>query len=810
MKVLIIGNGGREHAVAHAISKSKSVSHVFVAPEYSGLQILKKLSILNKGNGGTDRIEGKVSNVKIGYSIKDFPSLVNFAVENEISLVIPGPEQPLVDGISSHFKKVGIPCFGPSEKAAMLEGSKAFSKDFMKKHNIPTAEYRTFTDYEEAKKYVENVNHRVVIKASGLAAGKGVLIPENTKEALQGLQEIMVDKIFDDAGSQVVVEEYLEGEEVSILAISDGYTVIQLPSAQDHKRAFDGDKGLNTGGMGTYAPAPVATSDILAEIQNTVIQPTIDGMRRDGIPFVGCLFTGFMLTSSGPKVIEYNCRFGDPEIESVLSLLDDSTDFYEVCLAAAEGRLDSVSLNFKDSYAATVIIASGGYPSSYEKGKPISFGELQPDVTVYHAGTLKLDDGTIVSNGGRVLAVTGVSETLEGAIEKAYSGVSTISFEDCFYRKDIGHRALSKAKTKKTGLTYSDSGVDIEKGNKLVDLIKPIVKSTRRVGTDSDIGGFGGIFDLKATKFVDPILVSATDGVGTKLVIAQKMGIHDTVGIDLVAMQVNDIIVQGAEPLFFLDYFATGNLNLAETSSFISGVAKGCLISGCGLIGGETAEMPALYQNGEYDVAGFAVGAVERTHLLPKLVGSTDVVIGMASSGIHSNGFSLVRKILEKNGLSYEDRCPWNEGSSVGVELLTPTRIYVKSLLPILQRERVVVKALSHITGGGFLDNIPRVLPEQCNVEIDASSWKFPAVFKWLKTAGNVDSSKWFLLLDEMARTFNCGIGMVLFVGADDAEEVLGSLKSAGEEAFIIGKVVDREDYNDQTRVKMNNLSAWD
>ncbi|OMJ13947.1 Bifunctional purine biosynthetic protein ADE1 [Smittium culicis] len=777
MKVLIVGNGGREHALAHAISKSSSVSKIYVAP-------------------------------------------------------------------------VGIPCFGPSEKAAMLEGSKAFSKDFMKKHNIPTAEYRVrlylllnnleASDYNEAKEYIEKVDHRVVIKASGLAAGKGVLIPENTQEALQGLKEIMVDKIFDDAGSQVVIEEYLDGEEISVLALSDGYTVIQLPSAQDHKRAFDGDQGLNTGGMGTYAPAPVATPEILSEIQKTVLQPTIDGMRKDGVPFVGCLFTGFMITNKGPKVIEYNCRFGDPEIESVLSLLSDSTDFYQVCLAAAEGRLDSVSIEFKNSYATTVIIASGGYPSSYEKGKVITFGELpSSDITVYHAGTQKSQDGSIVTSGGRVLAVTGVSESLVGAIEKAYSGVKTISFENCFYRNDIGHRALSKIKEMKlqadsqsTGLTYSDSGVDIEKGNKLVDLIKPIVKSTKRPGTDSDIGGFGGIFDLKSTKFVDPIIVSATDGVGTKLIIAQKMDIHDTVGyrslnnflftydliytgIDLVAMQVNDIIVQGAEPLFFLDYFATGNLHLENTTKFISGVAQGCLMSGCGLIGGETAEMPALYQNGEYDVAGFAVGAVERTHLLPKteLIGANDVVIGMGSSGIHSNGFSLVRKILEKKGLDFKDACPWKSASdssdpksienSIGFELLTPTKIYVKSLLPILQQEQIKVKALSHITGGGFLDNIPRVLPKNYNVEIDASKWTFPQVFKWLKNAGNVDSI-------EMARTFNCGIGMVLIADASDAEDILNTLKSNGENASVIGRIVPRNDLNDETRVTMNNLSSWE
>ncbi|PVZ96613.1 hypothetical protein BB558_007464 [Smittium angustum] len=800
MNVLIVGNGGREHALACAIAKSAKVSNVYVAP----------------GNGGTQGQNQKISSVPITGEKQNFPLLVDFAIKNNVSLVIPGPEQPLVEGIQTFFKKVGIPCFGPSEKAAMLEGSKAFSKDFMKKHSIPTAEYRNFTDYQQAKRYLESIDFRVVIKASGLAAGKGVLIPTSKEEALAGLKEMMVDMVFSDAGSEVVIEEYLEGEEISVLAVSDGYTVVQFPAAQDHKRALDGDNGPNTGGMGAYAPAPVATKEILDSLQKTVIQPSIDGMRRDGFPFVGCLFTGFMLTKNGPKVLEYNCRFGDPETESVLSLLSDDTDFYEVCLAAAEGRLDSVKIEFKDGFAATVIMASGGYPGNYEKKKPIQFNTLeQQDVVVYHAGTLRLDDGTIVTNGGRVLAVTGVAKSVKEAIDKAYEGVKSISFENAFYRSDIGHKALSaQINNKKPGLTYSDAGVDIEKGNKLVDLIKPIVKATKRPGTESDIGGFGGLFDLKPTKFVDPILVSATDGVGTKLIIAQEMNKHDTVGIDLVAMQVNDIIVQGAEPLFFLDYYACGNLNLENAKDFIYGVAEGCKMSGCALIGGETAEMPSLYQNGEYDVAGFAVGAVERSNVLPKLdlIKSGDVVIGLGSSGVHSNGFSLVRKVISKNNLDMKTSvCPWevtetnssSTGKTLGHELLTPTKIYVKSLLPILQQDGFKIKALSHITGGGFLDNIPRVLPENYNVEIDALGWELPHIFKWIKKAGNIDSI-------EMARTFNCGIGMVLIVDEINADEVFNSLVSSGELVYKIGKVVERTNTNDDSRVFMKNLSVWE
>ncbi|KAJ2842174.1 Bifunctional purine biosynthetic protein ade1, partial [Coemansia erecta] len=355
------------------------------------------------------------------------------------------PEQPLVDGVTDAFKKVGIPVFGPSAKAAYIEASKAFSKDFMKKHNIPTAAYGNFTDYEQARRFVQEASFDVVIKASGLAAGKGVLMPTSKEEALQALKSVMVDREFGSAGDEVVIEELLVGQEISVLAVSDGYTVVSFPAAQDHKRAYDGDAGPNTGGMGAYAPAPVATLQLMKSIHETVLQPSIDGMRRDGFPFVGCLFTGFMLTADGPKVLEYNCRFGDPETEVVLPLLDDSCDLAEVFLAAAEGRLDAVPLKFKDGYAATVVMASEGYPGSYPKGRTITFGSLAEGTQVFHAGTKRTDD-TVVTSGGRVLTVTGVSDTLHDALNRAYASVKAVDFEGGFYRSDIGYRAIDYLK----------------------------------------------------------------------------------------------------------------------------------------------------------------------------------------------------------------------------------------------------------------------------------------------------------------------------------------------------------------------------
>ncbi len=341
-------------------------------------------------------------------------------------------------------------------------------------------------------------------------------------------------------------------------------------------------------------------------------------------------------------------------------------------------------------------------------------------------------------------------------------------------------------KRDKNSLTYADAGVDIDAGNALVDAIKPLVKSTRRSGSDTEIGGFGGLFDLASAGFKDPILVAANDGVGTKLMIAIDAGVHDTVGIDLVAMCVNDLVVQGAEPLFFLDYFATGKLDVEAATAVISGIAKGCQLAGCALIGGETAEMPGMYKNDDYDLAGFSVGAAERGTLLPgEDIGEGDVILGLASSGVHSNGFSLVRKIVEMQNLKWSDPAPFEPNRSLGEALLEPTRIYVKPLLSAI-RESGAIKALAHITGGGFTENIPRVLPNHLAAHIELGAISPPKVFGWLSNAGGVSEK-------EMLRTFNCGIGMVAVIAQDKAEIVQQILEDAGEKVFNLGKITMRE-----------------
>ncbi|KAI0688679.1 phosphoribosylglycinamide synthetase [Cytidiella melzeri] len=776
MRILILGSGGREHALAWKISQSPSVEQILVCP----------------GNGGTSQVP-KTKNVIAASS--DFRDLVQLAVAEQISLVLPGPEQPLVDGVESSFRKVGIPVFGPTQLAARMEGSKAFSKAFMERHSIPTAKFRTFpsSDFDRASEYVKSCGFQVVLKASGLAAGKGVLIPSSVDEAIAGLKEIMINNVFGAAGNEVVVEELLTGPEISVLAFSDGYTVVPLPAAQDHKRIGEGDTGPNTGGMGAYAPAPVATPEVMDRINREVLQPTIAGMRKEGYPFLGMLFTGFMLTPSGPRVLEYNVRFGDPETEALMLLLAEETDLAAILLACVERRLDSVNVKAREGVAVSVILASEGYPGSYEKGKKIEVGEVPRNVVVFHAGTSAAGD-EVVTSGGRVIAVTAHAATLQEALDAAYLGVDQVNFDGKTFRRDIAHRALADTSSAPK-LTYAQAGVSVDAGNSLVETIKPFVRATRRSGADAEIGGFGGVFDLKATGFKDPVLVSGTDGVGTKLKVAFETGIHDFVGIDLVAMSVNDLLVQGAEPLYFLDYFACSKLDVAVASRVIKGIAEGCRISGCALIGGETAEMPGMYHEGDYDLAGFAVGAVERSLILPRSdIAPGDVLLGLSSSGLHSNGFSLVRKVISISGLTFSSPCPWKSETTLGEAILEPTKIYVKQLLPVVQAG--LVKGMSHITGGGFLENIPRVLPKGTGCYVDASQWELPATFRFLMKHGGVEPL-------EMARTFNNGIGMVLVVDDTVVTQVMQVLREAGETVYRIGEVTDK------TGVEMRGLDAW-
>ncbi len=418
MKVLVVGGGGREHAIILKLKESKKIDKIYCAP----------------GNAGISQLAECV-NIKA----TDIDALVDFAKENRIDFTVVGMDDPLVMGIIDAFEKEGLRAFGPRKNAAIIEGSKAFSKELMKKYNIPTAKYETFSDYDEAYSYIKNNKLPIVIKADGLALGKGVLICNTLDEAEAGLKQIMVDKKFGNSGNKVVIEEFLTGPEVSVLSFCDGTTVVPMISAQDHKRAFDGDKGLNTGGMGTFSPSRIYTDELASVCMEKIFKPTVDALKKEGREFKGIIYFGLMITEDGPKVIEYNARFGDPETQVILPRLEN--DLLEIFEACVDGTLDKIDVKWKDNAAACVILASGGYPESYKKGYVITGLDKcdeRDDIYVYHAGTAFNDNGDFVTNGGRVLGVTGVGKNLDEAIKIAYQGVELVKFENMHFRKDIG------------------------------------------------------------------------------------------------------------------------------------------------------------------------------------------------------------------------------------------------------------------------------------------------------------------------------------------------------------------------------------
>lgn len=425
MKVLIVGGGGREHALAWKAAQSDQVGLVFVAP----------------GNAGT-ATENKVENVAIG--AEDIPALKTFAEKENIGLTIIGPEVPLVEGIVDEFQQAGLPCFGPSKAAAILEGSKSFTKDFLKKYNIPTADYDVFTEVESAIEYVKSKTTPIVIKADGLAAGKGVVIATTEEEAINTINDMLSGNKFGEAGHRVVVEEFLEGEEASFIVMVDGKNILSLASSQDHKARDEGDTGPNTGGMGAYSPAPVVDQAMHDRIMHEVIIPTVEGMESEGRTYTGFLYAGIMITQNGmPKTLEFNCRFGDPETQPIMMRL--KSDLVSLCLAATNGSLDQCSAEWDNRAALGVVTASAGYPASASKGDVITGLDTadNENVKVFHAGTKK-DNDDIVTAGGRVLCVTGLGESVTKAQAEVYEALKQISYEGMFYRKDIGYRAVQR------------------------------------------------------------------------------------------------------------------------------------------------------------------------------------------------------------------------------------------------------------------------------------------------------------------------------------------------------------------------------
>lgn len=419
VNILVIGSGGREHALFWKLSESPQTERIYAIP----------------GNPGM----GEMTDI----AVTDNAAILQFAKEKDIGLVVVGPEVPLMNGLVDDLEAAGIPAFGPRANAAEIEGSKSFAKDLMKKYGIPTARYEVFAEAEAARAYIRSEGAPIVVKADGLAAGKGVVVAMTEQEALDAVDAIMEHNSFGDAGARVVIEEFMEGEEASLLAFTDGTVIRPMISAQDHKRAFDGDKGPNTGGMGTYAPAPVMTPELTERAVEEILKPTISAMEKEGRAYRGCLYLGLMITADGPKVVEFNARFGDPETQVVLPLLDG--DLVQIMHACAGGTLADVPIRWKDGAAVCVVLAAGGYPASYEKGNEIyGIGNAEKlGALVFHAGTAK-KNGKIVTNGGRVLGVVGMGKDIASAVQSAYDAVDQISFKGEYHRKDIAHRALNR------------------------------------------------------------------------------------------------------------------------------------------------------------------------------------------------------------------------------------------------------------------------------------------------------------------------------------------------------------------------------
>lgn len=425
MKVLVIGSGGREHAILWKVAQSPKVTELFVAPGNDGMENLAK---------------------RVPIEVENLEALANFAKENQIDLTVVGPEVPLTLGIVDVFEKEGLKCFGPHKKAAQIEGSKEFSKNLMKKYGIPTARYEVFTEVSEAKVFAKSLGFPCVIKADGLAAGKGVIICQDENEANQAIEDMLVGNTFGSAGARVVIEEFLDGEEVSVLAFSDGKTIVPMVSSQDHKRIFDNDEGPNTGGMGAYSPAPVYTKEVEAFTKTEILEKTIKAMESEGARFKGILYAGLMVTRDGVKVLEFNARFGDPETQPVLSRLD--SDLVEIFEAVCEERLEEVEINWSEEATVCVIMASKGYPETSSKGDVISGLEDVCDskVVVFHSGTKLNQEGQLTTNGGRVLGITAKDRDIESAIKRAYESVEKISFEGMQFRRDIGAKAIARGK----------------------------------------------------------------------------------------------------------------------------------------------------------------------------------------------------------------------------------------------------------------------------------------------------------------------------------------------------------------------------
>ena len=731
--ILIVGGGAREHALAWTVERSKRCGRLFVAP-------------------GNDATPGE----RVAIAPDDVGALTAFATEHAIGLVIVGPEVALAAGLVDALQTVGVTVFGPTKAAAQLEWDKAFTRRVAGELGLSSPAYASFESADEiglALDWWKALGRQIVVKQVGLASGKGVAVPLDDRSC-----EAAIRSFFNSGG--VVLEERLHGPECSLLAFCDGVVARPLPFAQDHKRLGEGDTGPNTGGMGAYAPAPVPyDADVLTR---EFIQPVVDHMRLRGTPFVGVLYAGLMLTIDGPKLLEFNCRFGDPEAQVLLPLID--SDIITLLLACCTGDLARNPIAIRDLAALGVVVAAPNYPSPGPAlAMPLSNVATSDDTLVFRGVP-----------GWREFTVVGLAPTLAQARRNAYDLTAKLAPSQARYRRDIGWRAHGASLS-----SYAAAGVDIDEGARAVEHLKSSVERTHTSSVLGGIGAFGGTFDLSAVVLMDhPVLVASTDGVGTKVELAARAGRYDVAGQDIVNHCINDVLVQGARPLFFLDYYASSVIRAEQVAAVVSGMSLACAAAGCVLLGGETAEMPGVYVPGAFDVAGTLVGVVERARLLPlATIAPGDVLVGLASSGPHTNGYSLLRRLFDWLPL---DAQPEPLDHPIGDALLVPHRSYLEPLQRALVEDDLV-KGLAHITGGGLIDNVPRILPADCDAAISLGSWPMPPLFQLVQDVATG------LPRDELYRTLNMGIGMVVVVDAGRVQELRDCI---GEPTWVIGAIV--------------------
>lgn len=739
MNVLLIGNGGREHALAKVIKKSKHLNKLYCAG--------------NNVNPGINKICDEFIQQNI--------STVNFIncnrlleLQNNIDLVIIGPEKQLENGLVDRYLELGIRSIGPTQKYAQIETSKIFARNLFANsmYSWVNPKYKVFNKNQitEIKEYANELDNKYVIKPDGLMGGKGVKV---SGDHIKFLSEA-IDYI-NTLDNDFIIEEKLQGVEFSLFSFCDGKTLIDLPLVRDHKRLLNDNLGPNTGGMGSYTFANGLLEDINDDDRQTasfINKTAIELLQKkigEQYGYRGILYGSYMKTYDGEiKLIEFNARFGDPEAINLLHLLE--TDFLEICDAIINQNLHKINIKFAEKASVCKYLVPHGYPYLKKSSHNlINLENCDNESIIY--GDCYYQNNNLYSNKSRTLAIIKSANTLDKAYKLVEKEIANVKY-DCHYRSDIG---------KKEKIDYEKCGVNVDKNTQLVKSIEGIVNSKF----------FGGLFDVNFLKNYDhPMLLSSCDGVGTKTILAEMFSEYDNIGYDLVNHCVNDILVHGAQPLFFLDYYAQGNIKPENVKNIITSIAYACDDNNCQLIGGETAEMPDVYREKCFDIAGTIVGVVEKNNIIDgSQIKEGDIVIALPSDGLHTNGYSLVRKVFS-----------YGELSTMKSTLLKPHKSYLRDY-KLLINNNININGLCHITGGGLVENPPRILPKEFSMKLDKKKIKsrLPTIFRLIKNRSNLNDN-------EMFKTFNCGIGMLIIVNIEFVKPILEILK----ESFIIGEIV--------------------